>query len=53
MESIVVLFTKLLDGGIAIAIPYNSSGMTTQMTWVMGIGFVAIAVSIASYFDNM
>jgi len=53
MESIVVLFTQLLNGGISVAVPYNSSGMSTQMAWVMGIGFVAIAVSIASYFDNM
>ena len=52
MDSLISVLAQLFDGGLVIS-SSSSGGMTTQIAWVLGIGFVAVAVSIASYIDNM
>lgn len=52
MEALVSIFIQFLTGGYNIVMGVSTPGMHPNMVWVLVIGFVAIAVTLALQIDS-
>jgi len=52
MEQLILIIVSVLDHGIVISSSYSDSNMSPEMTIVMALGFLSVAVSFVVQIIN-